>query len=79
MTGFREFQRQSLQQLRQNPFDQDDYENFDVAVKIFESMGLPNDTKLYWACINEFREDTFWRKYFIDRAENTFEEKVQFL
>lgn len=53
MTGFREFQRQSLQQLRQNPFDQDDYENFDVAVKIFESMELPNDTKFYWACINE--------------------------
>ncbi|KAL0827198.1 hypothetical protein Bca101_050875 [Brassica carinata] len=79
MAGFREFQRQSLQQLRPNSFDQDDYDDFDVAVKIFESMGLPNDTKFYWACINEFREDTFWRKYFIDRAENTFEEKVQFL
>ncbi|XP_013603867.1 PREDICTED: uncharacterized protein LOC106311190 [Brassica oleracea var. oleracea] len=79
MTGFREFQRQSLQQLRQNPFDQDDYDNFDAAVKIFESMELPNDTKFYWACINEFREDAFWRKYFIDRAESTFEEKIQFL
>lgn len=65
MAGFREFQRQSLQQLRPNSFDQDDYNDFDVAVKIFESMGLPNDTKFYWACINEFREDTFWRKYFI--------------
>lgn len=65
MAGFREFQRQSLQQLRPNSFDQDDYDDFDVAVKIFESMGLPNDTKFYWACINEFREDTFWRKYFI--------------
>ncbi|KAH0897794.1 hypothetical protein HID58_047362, partial [Brassica napus] len=42
-------------------------------------MGLPNDTKFYWVCINEFREDTFWLKYFIDRAENTFEEKVHFL
>ncbi|CAF2027701.1 unnamed protein product [Brassica napus] len=79
MAGFREFQRQSIQQLRPNSFDQDDYDDFDVAVKIFESMGLPNDTKFYWACINEFREDTFWRKYFIDRAENTFEENVQFL
>ncbi|KAH0896229.1 hypothetical protein HID58_045797 [Brassica napus] len=79
MTGFREFQRQSLQQLRQNPFDQDDYDNFDAAVKIFESMELPNDTKFYWACINEFKEDAFWRKYFIDRAESTFEEKIQFL
>ncbi|XP_013639845.1 PREDICTED: uncharacterized protein LOC106345136 [Brassica oleracea var. oleracea] len=79
MAGFREFQRQSLQQLRPNSFDQDDYNDFDVAVKIFESMGLPNDTKFYWACINEFKEDTFWRKYFIDRDENTFEEKVQFL
>ncbi|KAF3611210.1 hypothetical protein DY000_02049967 [Brassica cretica] len=79
MAGFREFQRQSLQQLRPNSFDQDDYDDFDVAVKIFKSMGLPNDTKFYWACINEFREDTLWRKYFIDRAENTFEEKVQFL
>ncbi|KAG2303528.1 hypothetical protein Bca52824_032179 [Brassica carinata] len=59
MTGFREFQRQSLQQLCQNLFDQDDYENFDAAVKIFESMELPNDTKFYWACINEFREDAF--------------------
>uniref|UniRef100_A0A0D3CIM3 Myb/SANT-like domain-containing protein n=1 Tax=Brassica oleracea var. oleracea TaxID=109376 RepID=A0A0D3CIM3_BRAOL len=75
----KEFQRQSLQQLRPNSFDQDDYNDFDVAVKIFESMGLPNDTKFYWACINEFKEDTFWRKYFIDRDENTFEEKVQFL
>ncbi|CAF2111608.1 unnamed protein product [Brassica oleracea] len=79
MAGFREFQRQSLQQLRPNSFDQDDYDDFDVVVKIFESMGLPNDTKFYWACINEFKEDTFWRKYFIDRDENTFEEKVQFL
>ncbi|CAG7864183.1 unnamed protein product [Brassica rapa] len=44
MAGFREFQRQSLQKLRPNSFDQEDYDDFDVAVKIFESMGLPNDT-----------------------------------
>ncbi|KAG2247290.1 hypothetical protein Bca52824_086918 [Brassica carinata] len=64
MAGFREFQRQSLQQLRPNSFDQDDYNDFDVAVKIFESMGLPNDTKFYWACINEFRK-IHSGKYFI--------------
>ena len=79
MAGFREFQCQSLQQLRPNLIDQEDYDDFDVAVKIFESMRLPNDTKFYWVCINEFRENTFWLKYFIDRAENTFEENVQFL
>ena len=32
MVGFREFQRQSLQQLRPNSFDQEDYDDFDVAV-----------------------------------------------
>ncbi|KAL0825334.1 hypothetical protein Bca101_049011 [Brassica carinata] len=31
MTGFREFQRQSLQQLRPNSFDEDDYNEFDNA------------------------------------------------
>ncbi|CAA7024413.1 unnamed protein product [Microthlaspi erraticum] len=61
MAGFREFQRQSIQQLRPNAFDQDDYNEFDVAVKIFESMELPNDTDFYWACIRVFREDAFWR------------------
>ncbi|CAA7021545.1 unnamed protein product [Microthlaspi erraticum] len=79
MAGFREFQRQSIQQLRPNAFDQDDYNEFDVAVKIFESMELPNDTDFYWACIRVFREDAFWRKYFIDRADKPFEEKIQFL
>ncbi|CAA7053687.1 unnamed protein product [Microthlaspi erraticum] len=61
MASFREFQRQSIQQLRPNAFDQDDYNEFDVAVKIFESMELPNDTDFYWACIRVFREDAFWR------------------
>ncbi|KAG2286907.1 hypothetical protein Bca52824_046511 [Brassica carinata] len=79
MTGYREFQRQSLQQLRPNSFDEDDYNEFDNAVKIFESMDLPNDTNFYWACIHAFKEERFWRKYFIDRAERTTEDKLKFL
>ncbi|XP_022561829.1 uncharacterized protein LOC125594965 [Brassica napus] len=79
MTGFREFQRQSLQQLRPNSFDEDDYNGFDTAVKIFESMELPNDTNFYWACIHAFKEERFWRKYFVDRAERTTEDKLKFL
>ncbi|KAF2549658.1 hypothetical protein F2Q70_00022826 [Brassica cretica] len=79
MTGFREFQRQSLQQLRPNSFDEDDYIEFDTAVKIFESMELPNDTNFYWACIHAFKEERFWRKYFIDRVERTTEDKLKFL
>ncbi|KAH0866161.1 hypothetical protein HID58_083372, partial [Brassica napus] len=34
MMGFREFQRQSLQQLRPNSFDEDDYNEFDNAACI---------------------------------------------
>ncbi|CAN6999554.1 unnamed protein product [Brassica rapa subsp. trilocularis] len=79
MNGFREFQRQSLQQLRPNSFDEDDYNEFDTAVKIFESMELPNDTNFYWACIHALKEERFWRKYFIDRAERTIEDKLKFL
>ncbi|XP_013645565.1 uncharacterized protein LOC106350195 [Brassica napus] len=79
MNGFREFQRQSLQQLRPNSFDEDDYNEFDTAVKIFESMELPNDTNFYWACIHALKEERFWRKYFMDRAERTIEDKLKFL
>ncbi|KAJ4907955.1 Uncharacterized protein Rs2_11613 [Raphanus sativus] len=79
MAGFREFQRQSLQQLRPNYFDEGDYNEFDTAVKIFESMELPNDTTFYWACIHAFIEERFWRKYFIDRAERPVEDKLKFL
>lgn len=79
ITGFREFQRQSLQQLRPNFFDEEDYNEFDMAVKIFESMELPNDTDFYWACIHAFKEERFWRKYFIDRAERSIENKLKFL
>ncbi|XP_056850824.1 uncharacterized protein LOC130500125 [Raphanus sativus] len=79
MAGFREFQCQSLQQLRPNYFDEGDYNEFDTAVKIFESMELPNDTTFYWACIHAFKEERFWRKYFIDRAERPVEDKLKFL
>ncbi|KAG7548129.1 hypothetical protein ISN44_As12g033370 [Arabidopsis suecica] len=79
ITGFREFQSQSLQQLRPNFFDEAYYSEFDMAVKIFESMDLPNDTDFYWACMHAFKEERFWRKYFIDRAERTIEDKLKFL
>ncbi|EFH46816.1 hypothetical protein ARALYDRAFT_493748, partial [Arabidopsis lyrata subsp. lyrata] len=79
ITGFREFQRQKLQQLRPNLFYEADYSEFDMAVKIFESMDLSNDTDFYWACMHAFKEERFWRKYFIDRAERTIEDKLKFL
>ncbi|CAH8277297.1 unnamed protein product [Arabidopsis lyrata] len=50
-----------------------------MAVKIFESMDLSNDTDFYWACMHAFKEERFWRKYFIDRAERTIEDKLKFL
>ncbi|CAA7053688.1 unnamed protein product [Microthlaspi erraticum] len=79
MAGFREFQRQSIQQLRPNAFDQDDYNEFDVAVKIFESMELPNDTDFTGHAFEYLEKMHSWRKYFIDRADKPFEEKIQFL
>ncbi|KAG2311577.1 hypothetical protein Bca52824_023134 [Brassica carinata] len=79
MDGFREFQRQSLQQLRPDFFDQDNYDECDRAVKIFESMEVPKNTDFYWACIQAFKDDRFWRRYFIDRADNSVEDKLQFL
>jgi len=76
MNSFREFQHQSL---RPTPFDQDDFDECDLAVKIFEEMDFPTNTKFYWSCIKEFREDEFWRKYFITRANKSYEDKIQFL
>ncbi|EFH40060.1 hypothetical protein ARALYDRAFT_331170 [Arabidopsis lyrata subsp. lyrata] len=32
----------------------------DLAVKIFEAMDLPTNTKYYWECIKAFRKDEFW-------------------
>ncbi|CAA0384260.1 unnamed protein product [Arabidopsis thaliana] len=79
ITGLREFQRQSLQQMRPNCFDKDDYNEFDMAMKLFESMNLPNDTDFNWACIHAFKAEMFWRKYFINRAERIVEDKLKFL
>ncbi|VYS59124.1 unnamed protein product [Arabidopsis thaliana] len=79
ITGLREFQRQSLQQMCPNCFDEDDYNEFDMAMKIFESMDLPNDTDFYWACIHAFKEEIFWRKYFINTSEKPVEDKLKFL
>jgi len=39
--GFREFQRQSFQQLRSGAFDQDDYDEFKKAEAIFIALDLP--------------------------------------
>ncbi|CAA7036375.1 unnamed protein product [Microthlaspi erraticum] len=65
MAGFREFQRQSLQQMRPNSFDQEDYDECEMAIKIFESMEVQKNTGFYWACIQAFKDERFWRKYFI--------------
>jgi len=40
MTGFCEFQRQSL---RPTSFDQKDFDECDLAVKIFEEMDFPSN------------------------------------
>ncbi|CAA7061603.1 unnamed protein product [Microthlaspi erraticum] len=79
MAGFREFQRQSLQQMRPNSFDQEDYDECEMAIKIFESMEVQKNTGFYWACIQAFKDERFWRKYFIERADKSNEDKLQFL
>ncbi|KAG2311151.1 hypothetical protein Bca52824_022708 [Brassica carinata] len=66
INGYREFQRQSLQQLC-------------PAEQIFLALELPKFTKFYWACINSLKELIFWRKYFIDIAESNNEDKLQLL
>ncbi|CAA7017923.1 unnamed protein product [Microthlaspi erraticum] len=65
-TGFQEFQRQSLQQLRLGGFEQDDYDKFKKAEAIFCALNLPKNTPFYWTCLNTLKEMVFWRKYFID-------------
>ncbi|CAA7030347.1 unnamed protein product [Microthlaspi erraticum] len=79
MVGFREFQRQSLQQMRPNSFDQEDYDEYDKAVKMFESLEVQKNTGFYWACLQSLKDERFWRRHFIDRAENTVKDKLQFL
>jgi len=59
ITGFREFQRQSFQQLRPGAFDQDDYDEFKKAEAIFIALNLPKHTRFHWACINALKELVF--------------------
>ncbi|CAA7015378.1 unnamed protein product [Microthlaspi erraticum] len=79
MAGFREFQRQSLQQMRPNSFDQEDYDECEMAIKIFESLEVQKNSGFYWACIQALKDERFWRKHFIDRADDSDEDKLQFL
>jgi len=76
ITSFREFQRQSF---HPGAFDQDDYDEFKKAEAIFIPLDLPKHTRFYWACINALEELVYWRKYFIDIAASTDEDKVQLL
>ncbi|CAG7909922.1 unnamed protein product [Brassica rapa] len=79
INGYKEFQRQSLQQLCPGAFDKDDYDEFKKAEQIFLALELPKFTKFYWACINALKELVFWRKYFIDIARSNDEDKLQLL
>ncbi|KAL1220272.1 hypothetical protein V5N11_005799 [Cardamine amara subsp. amara] len=79
MTGFREFQRQRFAQLRPGAFDQNDFDEFTTARHIFEAMEVTKFSDFWCKCMHELQEDKFWRKYFIDKAESSNEEKLQFL
>ncbi|KAL1218611.1 hypothetical protein V5N11_018378 [Cardamine amara subsp. amara] len=79
ITGYREFQRQSLQQLCPGSFDQEDYDEFKKAEVIFLELELPKNTRFYWACIDSLKELKFWRKYFIDITGGNDKDKIQLL
>ncbi|KAL1203494.1 hypothetical protein V5N11_009855 [Cardamine amara subsp. amara] len=79
MAGFREFQRQSFSQLRPGAFDQDDFDEFTMARQIFEVMEVTKFSDFWCKCMHQLQEDRFWRKYFIDKAESSNEDKLQFL
>ncbi|CAG7871378.1 unnamed protein product [Brassica rapa] len=79
INGYKEFQRQSLQQLCPGAFDKNDYDEFKKAEQIFLALELSKFTKFYWACINALKELVFWRKYFIDIARSNDEDKLQLL
>ncbi|CAN6890683.1 unnamed protein product [Brassica oleracea] len=64
INGYKEFQRQSLQQLCPGAFDKDDYDEFKKAEQIFLALELPKFTKFYWACINALKELFFLAKLF---------------
>ncbi|CAN6840067.1 unnamed protein product, partial [Brassica oleracea] len=79
ITGFRDFQRQSLQQLLPGALDQDDYDEWKKAEALFLDLQVTKHTKFYWKCLNTLQELKFWRKYFIDIASSTDEDKLQLL
>lgn len=79
ITAFRDFQRQSLQQLLPGAFDQDDYDEWKKAEALFLDLQVTKHTKFYWKCLNTLQELKFWRKYFIDIASSTDEDKLQLL
>ncbi|EFH48535.1 hypothetical protein ARALYDRAFT_910853 [Arabidopsis lyrata subsp. lyrata] len=58
---------------------QDDYDEFKKAEAIFIALNLSKHTRFYWTCISTLKEQVFWRKYFIDIAESTDEDKLQLL
>ncbi|CAH8262058.1 unnamed protein product [Arabidopsis lyrata] len=58
---------------------QDDYDEFKKAEEIFIALDLPKYTRFYWTCISTLKEQALWRKYFIDIAESTDENKLQLL
>lgn len=64
INGYKEFQRQSLQQLCPGDFDKDDYDEFKKAEQIFLALELPKFTKFYWACINSLKELVFLAEVF---------------
>nr|VDD27234.1 unnamed protein product [Brassica oleracea] len=79
ITGFRDFQRQNLQQLLPGAFDQDDYDEWKKAEALFLDLQVTKHTKFYWKYLNTLQELKFWRKYFIDIASSTDEDKLKLL
>ncbi|KAG2303852.1 hypothetical protein Bca52824_032503 [Brassica carinata] len=78
IAGFTEFQRQSLQQLRPNAFDQENYDECKKAEEVFLALNISKG-RFYWTCLNSLKELIFWRKYFLDIAGSSDEDKLQLL
>ncbi|CAN6998278.1 unnamed protein product, partial [Brassica rapa subsp. trilocularis] len=78
ISGYTEFQRQSLQQLRPGAFDQENYDEWKKAEEIFFALNIPKG-RFYWTCFNTLKELVFWRKYFLDIDGSIDEDKLQLL
>ncbi|CAG7875701.1 unnamed protein product, partial [Brassica rapa] len=78
ISGYTEFQRQSLQQLRPCAFDQENYDEWKNAEEIFLALNIPKG-RFYWTCLNTLKKLVFWRKYFLDIAGSIDENKLQLL